>query len=141
MSVEQHPETSPRSPAVKLRAHIQFEGKSEYLPQFLAEAPPEDTEAPTVRYDYQATYSEFDRVSFWDNRHGVDVTAQGILQLTAQGKDPKTFIEQCVVTLKYPLTTFDPPTHSELRDRALRCVRDLFDARTMHKPAAEDDTK
>jgi hypothetical protein len=138
VTLETRPEVAPSSPEVKLRAHLEFEGNREYLPQFLADARPEDTNAPTVRYDYQASYSQGRVGGFFDDRQRVDVTAQGILQLTPNGKDPKTYTEQCVVTLKYPLTKLHPPTNSELRDRALRCVRDLFDQRLTHKGAAKE---
>jgi hypothetical protein len=135
VSIETAPEPPASVPPAKLHVHLEFEGDRSYLPRLFDEAAEGDPTAPTVHYEYQASYEDGSRVSFWDNRHWREVTAQGVLQLEIPGKDPKTMIEQCVVTVKYPLIVFNPPTDSELRRRALVCVRDWFDARLTHASA------
>jgi hypothetical protein len=134
VSIEVEPEPPQVTPSVKLRAHLEFEGDRSFLPRFFDEAAEGDPGAPTVHYEYQASYEDGAGVSFWDNRRWRSVTAQGV-ELRPVGKDPKTLIEQCVVVVKYPLAVRNPPTDSELRRRALTCVRDWFDARLTHAPA------
>jgi len=141
VSVETAPEPPVTDPSPKLHVHLEFEGDRAYLPRFFDEAPEGDAAAPTVHYEYQASYEDGSRVSFFDRRHWREVTAQGVLQLERPRTDPKTMIEQCVVTVKYPLIVFNPPTDSDLRRRALVCVRDWFDARLTHasvKTAGEE---
>ena len=127
LEVESVPDPVGAVPAVRLRAHLDYNGDRATLPRFLAGAPSDDHSAPTVHYHTHVSYASGMWVSFFDNRRWVEVTAQGTLRLDRAAGDPKTLVEECVVTMKVPVRVFEPPTDEELRKRALLCVRDLFD--------------
>src|SRR5262245_48766793 len=91
----------------RLVGHIETEVKTEYLPRALAPAPEGNAAAPTLRYHAQVSYEPI-RVDAQLNplpvlgfrKLGMDVIAQGILEIEWPGADPHTWIQQCTVYMR-----------------------------------------
>ena len=123
-------------PAAQLIGHIDApDVKPDYLPKALTPADPAETRAPTLRYTCQVRYEPItvnERYNplplFGFRKLGMDVIAQGYLEIERLDADPRTLSEQCTVYMRRSVWG-DVPSNTELRDIGLRCVRDLFDDR------------
>ena len=135
-------------PEARLIGHIDApDVKPEYLPKALTPADPAESRAPTLRYTCQVRYekitvdSRYNPLPFLGFRKlGMDVIAQGYLEIERPGAEPRTLDEQCTVYMRRSLWG-ELPSNTDLRDIGLRCVRDLFDDRiaaAAKKNAAKD---
>jgi hypothetical protein len=134
-TIEMEPFPQETRSDARLLGHIETDVKPEYLPHALAAAPDADTAAPALRYHAQVSYEPIRVDHRWNplpafgfRKLGMDVIAQGFLEIEWPGADPRTWSEQCNVYMRRSLWS-DLPTNTELRDIGLRCVRDLFDER------------
>jgi hypothetical protein len=119
-------------PAAQLIGHIDApDVKPDYLPKALTPADPAETRAPTLRYTCQVRYEPItvnERYNplpvFGFRKLGMDVIAQGYLEIERADADPRTLSEQCTVYMRRSVWG-DVPSNTELRDRAALRARPL----------------
>jgi hypothetical protein len=135
-TIEMEPFPQETRPAARLIGHIEApDVNPDYLPKALTPADPAETRAPTLRYHCQVSYEPIDVNERYDplpvlgfRKLGIDVIAQGFLEIERPDADPRTLSEQCTVYMRRSVWG-DVPTNTDLREIGLRCVRDLFDDR------------
>lgn len=121
-----------------LPGSIVYEGKREYLPRTLANAPGSDL---TLRYTYEVGYGKdrtyaaahlFNPLTVVGFPIGEDTVAvSGKLEIARGGEVLKTYMATCGFEKTRNLF-YEGETYSELRLRGLQCVRENIEAQ-MHQ--------
>jgi hypothetical protein len=131
---EPEPPAAPRG--FELRGRLEYDGDPQYLPRTLIAAPSGDARSgPILRLRYQVHYRHSSNaqilnplVLFGGRFIGTDVTAHARLEILAGSDARQDYERTCLVSLRRSVWVWEQATTSELRRRALSCVRDLLDA-------------
>lgn len=136
-SVSTDPPALATPSGIKLTGRIEFEGGAQFLPRSLVATGSAEAGATSVfHYEYGTSYDHSSAAQILNpllllgfRGVGVDVTGTGTLEVVRPDGMAKTYNESCVVRMRRSVWIWGYPSESDLRQRALLCVRDLIDGR------------